>query len=67
MTLARAIALAWVVAIWGGIIVVTARVIIPGILNLQNDGALILAPLLAMAVGTAAVVTFVKVLKEPEE
>ena len=55
------IAMIWVAVIWAIIIFVIGRVVIPGLINSQNDGALLAAPLLALVVGTAAYVTFVKV------
>jgi hypothetical protein len=49
--------LAWLVAI-----ILIVRVVIPGLVNLQNDGALVLALLIAAATlyGSHALYTFVK-------
>lgn len=63
----RRIAVAGIIFLWLVIIFVVARVLIPALVNSQNDGALIAVPLLAFAVGTAAYVTYVQVLKKGEQ
>lgn len=54
----------WIAAIWLGAAAVIIGVVIPALINMHNDGALLLAPILALAVGTAAWATYSKVFKD---
>lgn len=61
------IARVWIGALLVGLAFVAIRTIIPALVNSHNDGALIAAPVFALAVGTTAYVTFIKVFKEDDE
>lgn len=63
----RRIAIATTIAIWVVGLFVLVRVIVPGLINMQNDGALIAAPMLLIGFAAAAYATWYKLFSEEEE
>ena len=49
---------AWLGGIFVGIVIVTITVIVPGLVNMHNDGALLAVPLVMGVIGTAAYFVF---------